>query len=165
VNKFKLGAAIGAIRQIGTHCAFSSVGLDTTHTRRTANNQMKKDKNHQLVPVVFNRTEWEESPFCLRCSHAMVLEDGCEWPDDARLLLCRNCLLACLGERLGHEAGIAELISRWTDSAARWKADAQFHRRAVSNGAAEAGISAERCDTRAIIYATCIQDLKLASEL
>lgn len=38
------------------------------------------------------REEWLEAPTCIKCFVSMDLNEGCEWPDDNRALMCAACL-------------------------------------------------------------------------
>lgn len=47
----------------------------------------------------FDMEAWkEQDSSCLLCHNAMGLDDGCEWPDDPRLLLCWGCMSNVLAE-------------------------------------------------------------------
>jgi hypothetical protein len=59
----------------------------------------------------FDREQFLEHPECQGCYKTMSLEPDCEWPDDPRLLLCRECLFLALQYQLGfrdHFRGMAE---------------------------------------------------------
>lgn len=42
----------------------------------------------------------EQDSSCLLCNTLMGLNEGSEWPDDPRLLLCESCLSRVLSEQL-----------------------------------------------------------------
>jgi len=44
--------------------------------------------------------EWAEYPSCTKCNAPLVLNEGCEWPDDPRLRLCSSCMSCALEELL-----------------------------------------------------------------
>lgn len=49
----------------------------------------------------FDMEAWkEQDSSCLLCHATMGLDDGCEWPDDPRLLLCWSCMSNVMGELL-----------------------------------------------------------------
>ena len=50
----------------------------------------------------FDLEEWKEDGCpCVKCNLSMRLDDACGWPDDPRLLLCRDCTTDLLSESLG----------------------------------------------------------------
>ena len=49
----------------------------------------------------FDMDAWkEQDSSCLLCHAGIGLDDGCEWPDDPRLLLCWSCMSNVLMETL-----------------------------------------------------------------
>lgn len=50
----------------------------------------------ETAGVTFDREQWLAAPECRRCFVSMSLNEGCEWPDDDRALLCSSCAVRTL---------------------------------------------------------------------
>jgi len=55
-------------------------------------------------PEPFDMEQFLDSPTCQRCHCTIGLNDGCEWPDDHRLLLCGSCVYKFAEELLPRSA-------------------------------------------------------------
>ena len=55
---------------------------------------------------------------------------------------------------------VLALIERWSNNAAQWEADVNYHQRRAFKDDPSAAVSVASCRARVSIYAVCIQDLQ-----